>query len=382
MQEERKPAELWDLYDAAGNPCGTHVRGEKLPEGRYHKTVSIFTVNSRRELLLTRRAPEKTYGGQLEVTAGSVLAGESEIHAACRELEEETGIRCEPDELILLDTMVDVPYHWSMTSYFLKKDVPLEEIRLQPGETTEARWVPLDYSLTEDRDLAWPVRKRLLLYWRELNSFENPKSRMHPWIDWAKELQSLAQQGIQYTKDPYDEERFRRISEIACEIMSEKTGISKEKMLGLFANETGYQTPKVETRAAVFDERDRVLLVRERATGLWSMPGGWCDIGIGLGENCVKECMEEAGVRSRAVRLLAVENRSAHDYTPYPYEILKCYVLCEALGGTFEENVETVDARYFSLDELPPLSLDRVTERSIRDCLEAAKHPERPTFFD
>lgn len=374
--------ELWDLYDREQRYLGTHRRGVPLPEGAYHHTVCIFTMNSQNELLLTRRAEGKSFAGQWEVTAGSVLSGETVLQAAVRELAEETGIHCREEDLRCLDCFFSERASFWMTCFFLKKDVPEGGIRLQPGETSAYRWVRWHIDLLRDASIAEPVRVRLAMFFRELQSFTQlEEQRLKPWLDWAKELQSLAQQGIEYTKDPYDRERFERLSEIAREMVSLKTGISTEKLVGLFSNETGYQTPKVETRACVFRGR-KILLVQERASRRWSMPGGWCDIGIGIGENCVKECREEAGLDVRAIRVLALENRSAHDYTPYPYEVLKCYVLCEELGGAFQENIETTDAQFFSLDELPPLSLDRITRRSVEQCFIMAQHPERQTLFD
>lgn len=374
--------EWFDLYLKDGTYVERWLRGMPLPEGMYHNIVTIFTFNSKHELLLTRRAEGKSYAGAWETTAGSVLSGETIIDAAVRELAEETGIVCDPSELISLGTMETTNKQAWMRAYAIKRDVPIEAITLQPGETDGAKWVPLDWKLATAEELAEPVRMRLIYFWQQLETIvKRPNALRKPWLDWAKRLQSLAQQGLQYTKDPYDAQRFREISGIAAEIVSNKTGIPEGKVLDLFCNEKGYQTPKVECRGAVFRD-GRVLLVQERATGLWSMPGGWCDIGLGLGENTVKECLEEAGMTVEAKTLVAVENRSAHDYTPYPYEIYKCYVLCEWQSGAFVENLETVDAKFFALDQLPPLSPDRVNRRAIAMCFDAAASESWQTRFD
>ena len=120
------------------------------------------------------------------------------------------------------------------------------------------------------------------------------------WLKWAIELQSLAQSALYFCKDPYDTERFKRIREISAEIMAAKSGLDLEKVQGLFCNETGYQTPKIDTRAAIVKD-GRILLVQER-TGKWSMPGGWCDVDQSPAENTVKEAREEAGkhIRNRS----------------------------------------------------------------------------------
>ena len=87
----------------------------------------------------------------------------------------------------------------------------------------------------------------------------------------------MAQAGITYAKDPYDLERFQRLREIAAEIMSAKSGLDMDTVRGLFCSETGFQTPKMDTRAAIFRE-GKILLVKEKGSGLWSMPGGWVDV--------------------------------------------------------------------------------------------------------
>ena len=110
---------------------------------------------------------------------------------------------------------------------------------------------------------------------------------MEKWLEWAIELQALAQAGLFYCKDPYELERYQRIREISAEMLARQTDLPVEKVRDLFCNETGYQTPKLDTRAAIF-QKDRVLLVQEN-TGRWSLPGGWVDVDLSIGENAVKE---------------------------------------------------------------------------------------------
>lgn len=156
-------------------------------------------------------------------------------------------------------------------------------------------------------------------------------SEWDKWTTWAVELQSLAQAGLTYGHDVYDLERYTRIREIAAEMMAEKTDLPVEKVRSLFCNETGYQTPKVDTRAAVFQD-GKILLVHEK-NGTWSLPGGWCDVNQTIGENTEKETLEEAGFRVHAERLIAVQDRNKHNEPPYAYGIVKVFLLCELVSG-------------------------------------------------
>lgn len=201
-----------------------------------------------------------------------------------------------------------------------------------------------------------------------------------PWLDWAVELQFIAQAGLTYSKDPFDCERFRRIRDIAAEMMSLKTGISMEQVKEVFCNEKGFQTPKLETRAAIFEE-DRILLVKER-DGLWSLPGGWVDVNQSIRENTEKEVKEEAGLDVVAERLIALHDRNRHNPPRYAYGICKVFVLCRKTGGCFAANTETTESRYFALDELPPLSLAKNTPEQVTLCFEAYRDENWKTVFD
>lgn len=200
------------------------------------------------------------------------------------------------------------------------------------------------------------------------------------WLDWAVELQSHAQAGLAYSRDPYDRERFQRIREIAAEMMSHMSGVPLEKVQDLFCSESGYQTPKLDTRAAIFQD-GRILLVREN-TGKWSLPGGWCDVNVSVGENAVKETKEEAGLDVAAERILAVQDRARHNLPRYPWGVCKIFVQCAVLGGAFAENIETTESGWFSEDGLPELAEEKNTAEQIRMCFEAYRDPDWKTRFD
>lgn len=156
------------------------------------------------------------------------------------------------------------------------------------------------------------------------------------WLNWAKQLQSLAQAGLTYSKDKYDIERFQQIRNLSVEILSEYTGISNEKIEDLFCNEIGYQTPKIDIRGAIFKE-NKILLVKESVDGCWSMPGGWAEFNLSIKENIIKEAREEAGLNVVPKRLIAVLDRNKHNEPVSAYGIYKIFVLCELIDGAFEK---------------------------------------------
>lgn len=192
-----------------------------------------------------------------------------------------------------------------------------------------------------------------------------------PWIDWARELQFLAQAGLAYSKDPYDVERFQRIREIAAEMVSHQTDIPLSKVTELFCCEKGFQTPKLETRAAVF-QGGKILLVQEN-NGLWSLPGGWVDVDQSIRDNTEKEVREEAGLAVMAERIIALQDRNRHNTPAFLNGICKVFVLCQLVGGEFQANLETVASGWFDQDSLPPLCEDKTTAEQIAMCYRAAK---------
>lgn len=200
------------------------------------------------------------------------------------------------------------------------------------------------------------------------------------WLNWAVELQSLAQAGLTYGKDVFDLERYERIREISAEMLAHKTNLSVEKVKELFCNETGYQTPKLDTRAAIF-ENERILLVREN-NGKWSLPGGWVDVNVSVKENTVKEVKEESGLDVTADRIIAVQDRAKHNRPLYAYGVCKIFVLCSVIGGKFVENIETTGFCYFSENELPRLAEEKNNEEQIKMCFEAYRNKEWITVFD
>jgi ADP-ribose pyrophosphatase YjhB (NUDIX family) len=209
------------------------------------------------------------------------------------------------------------------------------------------------------------------------------------WLAWAKQLQTIAQTGLTYVRDPYDRVRYEQVREIALEMLAAGAGLALPEARALFAAETGHATPKVDVRGVVF-QGDTVLLVRERADGGWTLPGGWADPGEAPSVATVREVYEESGYRTRAVKLLALYDRSLHGHGPHPYHIYKVFFQCEIDESAVSSGhapdspsyLETDGVDFFRPDALPPLSLGRVTPRQIARFFEHARHPEWPADFD
>ena len=198
--------------------------------------------------------------------------------------------------------------------------------------------------------------------------------------EYAAELQSLAQAGLFYGKDVYDKERYERIRDIAAEIMAMKTDLPLCKVKELFCSDYGYQTPKVDTRAAIFRD-DKILLVHEK-NGTWSLPGGWCEFNMSPADNTVKEAREEAGRNITVKSVIAVQSREKHNKPQYAYGVVKIFYLCSDLGGEFCENSETTEAKFFAREDLPRLAEEKCNKEQILMCFKANSDKNWVTLFD
>ena len=203
----------------------------------------------------------------------------------------------------------------------------------------------------------------------------------HSWLETAKRMQALAQAGLTYAENGYDRERYEELQTISLDILHRLTDEPVEKIRLLFANETGYQTPKVDVRAVVFEGK-KILMVREKADNRWSLPGGWADVGYSPKEVAVKEVREEAGLVVEPTRLLALLDKKFHPHPPSPFHTYKVFILCRTVGGELVPGLETYGVDYFAENCLPDLSVDRITEPQIRLMFELTRHPARDIAFD
>ncbi|MBO9703490.1 MAG: NUDIX hydrolase [Sporocytophaga sp.] len=200
------------------------------------------------------------------------------------------------------------------------------------------------------------------------------------WIQWAIELQAIAQIGLTYSKDKFDLERFQRVREISAEIMSEKSSLNIEIVKDLFCNEIGFQTPKLDTRAAIIKD-DKILLVKEN-NGQWSLPGGWVDVNESIKTNIIKEVKEESGYNATPLKIVAIQDRNKHNTPVYAYGICKVFVLCDIDNSPFKSNIETLERKFFSINEIPKLAEGKNTFKQIEMCFNAYYDKNWTTLFD
>ena len=202
------------------------------------------------------------------------------------------------------------------------------------------------------------------------------------WLERARRLQALAQSGLHFTKDPFDKERYEEIRALAAEMMASRSDASEDFIRDLFAQQTGYATPKVDVRGAVFQD-DKLLFVRERSDGRWTLPGGWADVNEPPSLAIEREILEESGYSTRAIKLCMVLDRALQGHEPpRPFHVYKLFFHCDILSHKKAENIETDVVAFFAKDALPELSLERVTPREIHRLFEHHRHPDLPTDFD
>lgn len=201
------------------------------------------------------------------------------------------------------------------------------------------------------------------------------------WLEWAKQMQAIAQTGLTYAKDIYDIERYEQLRQLSIDIVSDYSMAGEDKIKLTFASDTGYATPKVDIRAVVF-KQDRILLVREKIDGAWSLPGGWADIGLSPSEVAVKEVQEESGYTVTPIRLLAILDKKFHNHPPEPYHIYKMFIQCEIVGGDAQTGIETSAVDFFDEHHLPELSVERNTRKQLQLMFEYHRNPSKAVIVD
>ncbi|RKS75237.1 ADP-ribose pyrophosphatase YjhB (NUDIX family) [Motilibacter peucedani] len=221
---------------------------------------------------------------------------------------------------------------------------------------------------------------------------EGPASGPHGELDAGEavrravvELAAIAQTGLHYNRDVFDRARYAQVADVAEALRALVTPGPMEELAPLVDPDGGHATPKVDVRGVVFDDRDRVLLVRERSDGLWTPPGGWCDPLEPPTRSALREISEEAGVEARALRLAALLDRDTRGHEPrMPVTVYKLFFVCEVLdrGTGTRDAKEILDVGWFAMDQLPPLSLARVSREELEICHRSWLDPSLPTVVD
>ena len=201
------------------------------------------------------------------------------------------------------------------------------------------------------------------------------------WLTITKRINSIAQTGLAFSKDEHDRERYTELLALSIRILQNITEIDSKKLEFVFNREGGYQTPKVGIRAVVIKDQ-KVLLVKEKMDHKWSLPGGWADTGLSPGEITVKEVKEESGYDVKPKRILGLIYYNRYQEEPFPFDVYNLFMECEIDGGEPVSGAETSEVRFFDIDNLPDLSVRRVTKDQIIKMYELSMNKMLEPIFD
>ena len=197
-------------------------------------------------------------------------------------------------------------------------------------------------------------------------------------------LKALVNTSLYYNKDVYDRERLGEMKEILFDISQKLISYSEAELEAFFNEDLGYVTSKVDIRAVVFED-DRLLLVKEKDEGQWSLPGGWADVGYSPAEIAQKEVREESGLEVIPLQLFKLVDKAKHAYPKSLNHVYKLFFYCEAKTFELQPGLETSEARFFSREEIETLqniSLDRNTREDLLEAFEYHHHPTAGAKFD
>jgi ADP-ribose pyrophosphatase YjhB (NUDIX family) len=201
------------------------------------------------------------------------------------------------------------------------------------------------------------------------------------WLHWAQQLQAVAQTGAAYANNDFDRQRYDLVRNIAAAMMAAGSGAEPRDLVELFQRERGYATPRMDVRAAVFRD-ERILMVQERSDGLWTLPGGFADVGDSPSMAVEREVQEESGFTAKATKLVALLDRNRHPHPPFGYHLWKAFFLCELQGGVARPSIETSAVDFFAADALPPLSQGRISVGQLQLMFAHQRNPQLPASFD
>jgi ADP-ribose pyrophosphatase YjhB (NUDIX family) len=201
------------------------------------------------------------------------------------------------------------------------------------------------------------------------------------WLDIAREVQQLAQTGNAFAVTNFEKDRYKRLSEIVTEIIEHHTQLDKETIQKVLMEQPGYATPKVDVRSVVIKD-NKILLVQESTDSCWAMPGGWADVGDYPSQVAIRETKEESGFDIKPIKIIGVFDANRTGRRLEFFHAFKIIFLCELIGGEAKTSDETLDVKFFSFNELPPLSMNRTNQKHIDEIKLHLEDPERKTYFD
>ncbi len=201
-------------------------------------------------------------------------------------------------------------------------------------------------------------------------------------LEIAQRIRALSQTGLVYSDNEYNTERYEELFHLSNSITALVTNNEVSVIEGCYRVADDYVTPKIDVRAVVFNDKNEILLVQERADGGWAIPGGWADVGYSPNEIAVKEVREETGLNVEPIRLLAVLDKRCQNHPPAPHYAYKIFILCRLIDGEFTSTFDILDKGFFKQDEIPPLSEERTLKSQIDLMYEYKNNPEKKAIVD
>jgi len=208
------------------------------------------------------------------------------------------------------------------------------------------------------------------------------ETKIPQWLKWAREIQQLCQTGLAFAVTDYEKERYKKLMEITAEMVEHHTELKSEEVVKVLMAQPGYATPKIDVRAAVINDEEKILLVKEVMDKKWAMPGGWADVGNIPSEVAIRESKEESGYDVKPKKVIGVFDANRGGRPMEFFHAFKIIFLCDLIGGKAATSDETEDVAFFNVDDLPPLSQNRTNMKHINEIIAHLKNPQRSTYFD
>ena len=209
-----------------------------------------------------------------------------------------------------------------------------------------------------------------------MSKIEIPK-----WLEWAREIQQLSQTGLAFAKTEYEKKRYKRLTELTAEMIDYYTQLDRDSVEKVFMKQPGYATPKIDVRAAVIKD-GKILLVQEKSDERWAMPGGWADVGNIPSEVAIRETEEESGFVVKPIKVVGVYDANREGGYLEFFHAFKIVFLCDPISGEAKPSDETIDVKYFSFEELPPLSMNRTNNNHLEEIQLHINDSNRQAYFD